>query len=313
MKGLDLSQAFYEAYGKPMLEEQFPHLLPLLAVGLFGSGSECFGYDDSVSRDHDFEPGFCIFLPNESLVDRQSEFQLERAYARLPASFMGFSRSGVAPVGGPRHGVLRTGEFFLKTAGTENGELTLPQWLTVPGQALAEATNGRLFSDNLGEVSRIRKALSSFPEGVRLKRLAGSLLLMAQSGQYNYLRCLDHGESGAAQLAVTEFVNRCISVIFLLNRRYQLYYKWVFRAMRELPLLSDLAVPLEFLLSSGNTPETVVEKAALIEELAGRIAAQLRSEGLSSLPGAELERLAYDVNSHIKDPELRNLNILAAV
>ena len=167
MKGLDLSQAFYEAYGKPMLEEQFPHLLPFLAVGLFGSGSECFGYDDSVSRDHDFEPGFCIFLPNESLVDRQSEFQLERAYARLPASFMGFSRSGVAPVGGPRHGVLRTGEFFLKTAGTENGELTLPQWLTVPGQALAEATNGRLFSDSLGEVSRIRKALSSFPEGRR--------------------------------------------------------------------------------------------------------------------------------------------------
>ena len=63
MGGLELSREFFDAYGKPMLEAQFPHLLPKLAAGLFGSGSECFGYDDEISRDHDFEPGFCIFLP----------------------------------------------------------------------------------------------------------------------------------------------------------------------------------------------------------------------------------------------------------
>ena len=79
MKGLELSEAFYETFGKPMLEEQFPELLPSLAVGLFGSGSECFGYDDDISQDHDFEPGFCIFLPDESQVDRHSEFLLQRA------------------------------------------------------------------------------------------------------------------------------------------------------------------------------------------------------------------------------------------
>ena len=232
MKGLELSRAFYDAYGKPMLEEQFSQLLPFLAVGLFGSGSECFGYDDEISQDHDFEPGFCIFLPDESLVDRHSEFLLERAYGKLPVSFHGFRRHGIAPVGGARHGVMRTGDFFLKATGSANGELSLQQWFTIPEQALAEATNGNLFFDNLGEVTHIRKKLSAFPEAVRLKRLSGQLLLMAQSGQYNYLRCLDHGESAAAQLAVTEFVKSCISVVFLLNRRYQLYYKWVFRAMR---------------------------------------------------------------------------------
>ena len=36
MKGLELSRTFYDAYGKPMLEEQFSQLLPFLAVGLFG-------------------------------------------------------------------------------------------------------------------------------------------------------------------------------------------------------------------------------------------------------------------------------------
>ena len=79
MQGLELSRAFFEAHGRPMLETQFPQLLPRLAAGLFGSGSECFGYDDEISRDHDFEPGFCIFLPGEDEIDRRSAFLLERA------------------------------------------------------------------------------------------------------------------------------------------------------------------------------------------------------------------------------------------
>ena len=74
MKGLEISKKFYEEYGKPMLEEGFPELMGLIAVGLVGSGSECFGFDDEVSRDHEFEHGFCIFLPDESKVDRRSEF-----------------------------------------------------------------------------------------------------------------------------------------------------------------------------------------------------------------------------------------------
>ena len=45
MNGIELSEKYYETYGKPMLEEQFPELMPYLATGLFGSGSECFGYE----------------------------------------------------------------------------------------------------------------------------------------------------------------------------------------------------------------------------------------------------------------------------
>ena len=76
MKGLDISRAFYREYGEPMLRERFPELVPLLAAGLFGSGSECYGYDDEISRDHDFEPGFCLFLPGEEVVDRRTAFML---------------------------------------------------------------------------------------------------------------------------------------------------------------------------------------------------------------------------------------------
>ena len=70
MNGLELSESYFEEFGKPMLERDFPDLLPHLAAGLCGSGSECFGFDDEVSRDHDFEPGFLIFLPGEDTVSR---------------------------------------------------------------------------------------------------------------------------------------------------------------------------------------------------------------------------------------------------
>ena len=313
MKGLELSRAFFEACGKPMLEEQFPDLLPFLAAGIMGSGSECFGYDDEVSRDHDFEPGFCIFLPGEDVVDRRSAFLLERAYARLPREFMGFSRPVLQPVGGPRHGVFRTAEFFTEKTGSADGILTISQWLTVPEQSLAEAINGELFFDHYGEVSRIRQALACYPEEIRCKKLAGQLLLMAQSGQYNYLRCIAHGEPAAAQLAAVEFVKSTMAAVFLLNRRYQPYYKWSFRAMRALPQLSLLAELLEYLLTTGNDEDMATEKAAVMESIAGDIIRALQAQDLTKAICGDLEKHAYSVNDHITDPDLRNLHILAAV
>lgn len=313
MNGLELSEVFYEECGRPMLEAQFPELLPYLTVGMFGAGSECFGFDDEHSRDHDFEPGFRILLPDESVVDRRSEFLLERAYAKLPKRFRGVERAALSPVGGARHGVIRTAEFFEKTVGAPDGVLTIPQWLTLPEQALAEATNGVLFHDGFGEVTHIRQALAYFPEDVRRKRLAGQLLLMGQAGQYNYPRCLAHGETAAAQLAVGEFVKSALSALFLLNRRYLPYYKWSFRALRALPEGAALAAPLERLLTTGNDAALAQEKNALIGRVAAVITALLRAQELTALPGDELEKHAYAVNDRIRDAEVRNLHVLAAV
>ena len=110
MNGIELSRGYYEAFGKPMLREQFPDLLDKIAIGFVGKGSEHFGFDDEVSRDHDFEPGFCIFLPGEEVVDRRSAFLLERAYAKLPKEFEGVKRQMLSPVGGNRSGVIRTAD-----------------------------------------------------------------------------------------------------------------------------------------------------------------------------------------------------------
>ena len=311
--GLALSERFYLAYGEPMLREQFPELLGLVAVGLVGSGSECFGYDDELSRDHDFEPGFCLFLPDESLVDRKQAFALERAYAKLPKEFEGMKRSPMDPVGGNRHGVLRISEFLKQKTGREDGALSLMDWFFIPEQSLLEATNGKLFYDGLGALTEARARLSYLPEDVRRKKLAGRLLLAAQAGQYNYARCLGRGESGAAQLALCEFVQSILHAVFLLNRRYLPYYKWSFRALRELPILSELGSSLEFLISSGNTPDEAARKSEMLEEIARAIVAELVRQGLSHREDAELEAHAYAVNAQISDEAVRNLHILYAV
>jgi len=313
MNGLELSERFYRECGRPMLAEQFSDLLPHLAVGLFGSGSECFGFDDELSRDHDFEPGFLLLLPGEDVVDRKEAFRLERAYAKLPKEFLGLKRNAIAPVGGARHGVIRTAEFFTDKVGAPDGILTVRQWLTVPEHALAEAVNGKLFFDGSGEVTRIRASLSHYPEEIRRKKLAGNLLLMAQAGQYNYLRCLKHGETGAAQLAVTEFVKAAMHTVFLLNGVYEPYYKWSFRAMRALPKLSLLAETLEVLLTTDNEPETAESKYDMIEDAASDVIDELTAQGLTKAICGDLEKHAYSVNDGIADGEIRNLHILAAI
>ena len=336
MKGLEIARAYYEQYGEPMLRERFPGLMPFVAVGLAGSGSECWGFDDEISRDHDFEPGFSLFLPGEDVVDRRTAFELERAYAALPKEFMGLRRSLVAPVGGPRHGVLRTAEFMTDKVGKADGNLSLMEWLYMPEFSLAEAVNGEIFMDGYGEVTAIRERLRRRPEDVRLKKLAGQLLLMGQSGQYNYRRCLQHGEAAAAQLAAVEFVKSTMAAVFLLNDVYQPYYKWCFRAMRALPKLALTAELLEYLLTTDNEPDTAEEKSRVMEGIAADVIGELREQGLlgelmeqgltgtevnretqgrglTGAVGADLEKYAYMVNDMISDARIRNMHILAAV
>ena len=313
MKGLELSRAYFEAYGRPMLENEFPALLPHLAAGLCGSGSECFGFDDDISQDHDFEPGIIIFLPEEDKVSRRDAFLLERAYAKLPKEFEGFRRASVAPVGGARHGVIRIADFFREKVGSPDGVLTLGQWMSQPEELLCEAVNGEVFFDSPGVLSSIRSSLAQYPRDIRLKKLAGRLLLAAQSGQYNYRRSLAHGEFAAAQLSAIRFAENAMAAIFLLNDCYMPYYKWSFRALRSLSKLSIEAELFEYLITTGCDGDISDEKADVIESVAADIIDELTAQGLTKAVCGDLEKHAYSVNDHISDPQIRNLHILAAV
>jgi hypothetical protein len=305
MKGLEEARRFYEDFGAAMLHERFPDNEERIAVGLAGRGSECFGFDDEVSRDHDFEQGFCLWLTDAD--DIQIGAELAKAYEALP-------RRGAAQrsrLGETNRGPRRIGFFYRPYLGSESAPRDWRQWLSLPSWALAEATNGEVFRDDLGVFSDIRETLlHSMPEDVRKKKLAARLIAMAQSGQYNYARCLRHGEEGAAMLALAEFVREGCGAIYLLNRAHMPYYKWALRALEKLPLLGEMREPLTFLLAAENDADGQRVKQGVVEDICARVIGELHAQGLSDGAWDFLEPHAFAVQERIENPEIRALHVM---
>ena len=308
MRGIDAARKWYETAGAPMLEREFGGVASRIAVGRAGHGSECFGYDDAVSRDHDYFTGFQLWITEAD--EREFGFRLGRAYVRLKKDFPpdeGIS-TGSSELGDAEDGVTVIGDFYRRHLGFPGAPQDWRQWLYTPDHAFAEATNGAVFRDDLGVFSGIRDTiLNGMPEDVRRKKIAARAVFMAQSGQYNYMRCLRHGEPGAAALALDEFVRNAAQMVFLLNRRFAPYYKWVFRAMRDLPKLGGLSDALTELMTKPASAET---KAERIEAVCAKITSELRAQELSECEDAYLEPHAFAVQSGICDREIRALHVM---
>ena len=261
ISGLELSKCYYETYGKAMLKEQFPEYADRVAAGLVGHGSECLGFDDMWSKDHDFGPGFCLWL-TEKDYEKVGQ-KMQEAYEALPKAFMGYPARNTSKRGGGRVGVLSIPEFYEEFTG--NGA-----WSEMEDEKLAMAVNGEMFDDPLGEFSAIREQLQNgMPFAVWKRRLANAVALTAQAGQYNYGRCKKRNDIVAANLALDEFVREGMRTVYLLNRRYMPYYKWAWRGLENLERLSELKPLFEQVLSSEGERESVVEEicARLLEEL----------------------------------------------
>ena len=108
MQGMEIAEKYYEQYGLPMVREVCPELEERAAFGLVGEGSQCFGYDDEISRDHDFGPGFCIWLLEDDFANYGG--RLQAAYEMLPKEFMGLSTDNIQDKS--RVGVIPIDEFF---------------------------------------------------------------------------------------------------------------------------------------------------------------------------------------------------------
>lgn len=309
MKGLEEAKKFYLECGAEMISREFPEYENRIAVGLVGHGSECFGFDDEVSRDHDFETGFSLWLTRED--EAKIGFKLTRAYDRLKAEYGGTKLAHTSVIGANSQGVSVIGGFYRRYTGCDGAPVTLKDWLYTESAFFAEAVNGEVFRDDLGEFTGIRERIANgMPEDVRLKKLASCAVRMAQTGQYNYPRCLKHGEEGAAILALAEFVRNACEMIFLLNRKHCPYFKWAFRAMRNLNILSDMTAPLEFLLTAENDEAGRKVKREIVEDISFAIAKELKRQELADVDGSYLEPYGFAMQKKIKNAELRNMHIL---
>ena len=307
MKGLEEARKFYEEAGAEMISRNFGDFENRIAVGLVGHGSECFGFDDQTSRDHDFETGFCLRLTKED--EEKIGFRLMRAYDKLVKSVNGERADRVVENG--FQGVFVTGDFYRRYTGCDGAPKTWQDWLYTNSAYFAEATNGEVFRDDLGEFTKIRnEILHGMPEDVRAKKIGSCSLKAAQSGQYNYARCLAHGEEGAAMLALFEFVTNAIELAFLLNRKHCPYYKWALRSMDGLDKFAELKQPLEYLLTADNDKAGQSVKKAIVEDISLALANEINAQFDLGVEGGFLEPYAYAIQKRIKNSDIRNLHIV---
>ena len=309
MKGLNLAREFYAAC-LPALRAEIPDIMDVAAAGLVGEGSECFGCDDAESRDHDFGPAFCLWLPRQIL--RAELPRIEAAFARLPREFQGFE-SRLAPERRQgRVGPLPIEDFYAFFTGQEDVPATWQQWLAIPEHQLAACTNGQVFEDRGGEFTRRRDALRAcYPRDVLLKKMAARCMIMAQAGQYNLPRSLKRNDSVAAMLATARFAEAALSFVFLCNRRYMPFYKWAGKLAATLPVLGpQLARALSLVAQTPANQEHGTQIVAAVEEFCGMAAAHLRAVDLSRASGNWLWEHGPQILRHVEEPALLHMDML---
>ncbi len=246
VSGLELCRRYYEEYGMPMIAEQFRAYESLIAVGLVGKGSDCFGFDDALSQDHDYGPRFVMWV-TKSVYEEIGE-ELQEAYESLPGHFMGVERVETS-YGRDRCGVMIIEEFYRNLLGFNLVEMldrgsasgkesmeTIKSWLAVHDYALAAAVNGEVFRDDEGVFTRYRNMLMEYyPKAVWYRKIAQTCALFSQNGQYNLPRMRRRGQLVAAELAKAECARQAMKLYYLLNRKYAPHDKWLFKGMPENP------------------------------------------------------------------------------
>lgn len=303
MKGLELCRRYYEEICRPAIETSFAGYVDKMAFGLAGDGSECYGFDDEVSQDHDFGPRIMIWLTLEDF-DEFGE-KLHNFVINLPRNFLGYNGLNTSCYGEGREGVFTIPGFYKRFLGIDHLPSTIREWRLLPESNLSIATNGQIFSDPVGEFTRFRNTLlEGYPGDLRLKMMAARCMKMAQSGQYNYARSFKRGEFVAALMAVSEFIDSAVSLVYLMNNRYKPFYKWMHRGLKELPLLGKESYHLLSDLAGSTGFE---ENIAAIEALCCLIINKLREMRLTDSSSDFLLDHGPRIQRNIKDEYLRNM------
>lgn len=296
MKGLDRSRELFEDHVMPKIREELPEVIPLLAAGLVGEGSDCFGYDDEISLDHDAAPRLCIWLEKEPYA--RYEATLRKILEDQLEEFAGIQAAESPPW---RSGVFEIGSFYEHLTAFPECPVTNQQWMQTEETALAAAVNGEVFADFSGVFTKIREELlQHYPQDVFLLKLAKAIGVAAQTGQYNYLRAVKRRDLITANMIRATFIDYFTRAVFLLNRTYRPYYKWTYQALFSLPILGkEMYYKTQVLLSDAWD-----QAEADIEYMSRKLIEEMRRQKLTENTSDFLMEHLPDLLSKIADQSL---------
>ncbi len=302
------SRRFYENQIAPMIHDKFPEFENRIAVGLVGEGSDCFGYDDYMSRDHDFGTGVCLWLTDNDY--EEIGCLLSIAYNEIAFKHGG---SELTERLQDRRGVMTTKSFYSNIlyieCNTEDCIITQDEWLNLEHICLATATNGEVFRDDLGEFTNFRNLLLNYyPDNIWRRQIVNELHQFSASLQVNYGRCMSRNDIVAAELCRSKGLESAMNLYFLLNRIYPPYYKWTYRALKDIDKNGDYSNLIKNLATTISddiawryyryNPRNINLKDKVVsisEEIAGQIVVLLQTNKLIKGNDSYLEIYINDI------------------
>lgn len=238
-KGIEICRDYFLQVGLPMLKEKFPEYLGKMAVGLAGEGSDCYGFDDELSRDHDWGPEFCIWVTDET-YDKIGK-ELEKEYEKLPAEFNGIKR-GAAISGKGRRGVIKISSFCRRLLGVwdpaAQSDFNIRDhidWAQTTDASLSAFVNGEVWMDEEGIITGLRSNVAiGYPESFLFKKLAEGCAEFSQAGQYNYLRCLKRNDGITARIMLADAMRAACKIAYYIENRFPPHDKWLYKGLDSL-------------------------------------------------------------------------------
>jgi hypothetical protein len=260
VSGLDLAEHLHAAV-EPLLRNAFPHLR--YSAALLGPGSEVLWFDTPRSTDHDWGPRLQLFLTPADLANHGHDILVLLA-DRLPAAVDGYpthmpmapsgTRHMGAPTGSIDHAVTTTEAWMPAVLGVPPADLTTAvDWLTIPTQALAEVTAGRVFHDGLRELTDLRHRLAWYPDQVWRFVLASQWQRLAEEEPFPG-RATEAGDDLGATVVTARLARDVMRLCLLMHRRYPPYSKWLGTAFQQLPGSATISNSLRTAIHAPDWP-----------------------------------------------------------
>ena len=247
--GMEIAEKYFKKCFLPIIEKELPEYKDKRAAGLVGRGSDCYGYDDAFSRDHDWGPGFCVFVTKETYGEIGEK--LEEIYKSLPENFMGFKAAPKVSTH-KRRGIFVIEEFYEDLLGV--WPVTDENIIGISDYALSSSVNGKVFTDPEGIFTEIRNRLSAgFPESAMYIKLAQSMSVFAQSAQYNYGRFKARKDKITASIMLSDGVREAMRIAHYLEGKYPPHDKWLYKSCESLECAGDFLPLLKNAHEKGET------------------------------------------------------------
>ncbi|MFK7801886.1 MAG: DUF4037 domain-containing protein, partial [Anaerolineae bacterium] len=236
INGLDLSEKFYKAIIKSLLDKHFPDLR--YSAALLGNGSEVLGFDTAQSMDHDWGPRVMLFLSQadhgrlQNPIDQMLRHELPNEFAGISTNFLshGIGSAVLEPATGNeinhKVSILTTEAFFNQFLRFDPfGKIEAADWVKIPANHLLMMTAGRVFHDGLNKLEPMRQAVGYYPHDVWLYLLSAQWSRIGQEEHFMG-RCGQVGDALGSRLVAGRLVSDLMRLCFLMERKYPPYIKW---------------------------------------------------------------------------------------